>query len=99
MPYAARNRREKWLASRKPVAEAMAAIDLRRPSREASRVPEQWRYAFTNTFSEEESLRLYRRYHVPASGRILWSATLANYMPGPQEVAVDHRKDELAALL
>ena len=29
---------------------------------------EQWRYAFTNTFSEEKSRALYERYHVPASG-------------------------------
>jgi pimeloyl-ACP methyl ester carboxylesterase len=61
--------------------------------------PEQWHYAFTNTFSEEESLRLYQRYHVPASGRILWSSTLANFMPGPQEVSVDYRNDQRAPLL
>ncbi len=61
--------------------------------------PEQWHYAFTNTFSEEESLRLYRRYHVPASGRILWSSVLANFMPGPQEVSVNYRNEQRAPLL
>jgi pimeloyl-ACP methyl ester carboxylesterase len=61
--------------------------------------PEQWHYAFTNTFSEEESLRLYRRYHVPASGRVLWSATLANFMPGPQDAHVDYRNAARAPLL
>ena len=35
---------------------------------------EQWQYAFTNGFSDEESLRLYERYHVPASGAIFWAA-------------------------
>ena len=35
---------------------------------------EQWRYAFTNTFSEEESRGLYERYHIPASGRVFWGA-------------------------
>src|SRR5688500_20196238 len=30
---------------------------------------EQWHYAFTNTFDEEESRRLYERYHVPEIGR------------------------------
>ncbi len=30
--------------------------------------PEQWYYVFANTFSEEESLALYERYHIPASG-------------------------------
>jgi hypothetical protein len=29
---------------------------------------EQWHYAFTNGFSEEESRALYERYHIPASG-------------------------------
>jgi pimeloyl-ACP methyl ester carboxylesterase len=61
--------------------------------------PEQWHYVFTNTFSEEESLRLYQRYYVPASGRILWSSTLANFMPGPQEVHVDYRNEQRAPLL
>ena len=33
---------------------------------------EQWHYAFTHTLSEEESRRLYGRYHIPASGSIFW---------------------------
>ncbi|RBY86800.1 alpha/beta hydrolase [Blastococcus sp. TF02A-26] len=61
--------------------------------------PEQWHYAFTNTFSEEESLRLYQRYHVPAPGRILWSSVLANFMPGPQDAAVDYRNPDRPPLL
>jgi pimeloyl-ACP methyl ester carboxylesterase len=60
---------------------------------------EQWNYAFTNTFSEEESRRLYERYHVPASGRILWDSVLANFMPGPQDAAVDYGKPDRAPLL
>jgi hypothetical protein len=28
--------------------------------------PEQFHYAFTNTLSEEESLAVYERYHIPA---------------------------------
>ena len=44
--------------------------------------PEQWHYAFTNTFSEEESRRSYERYHVPASGAIFWGSALANIHPG-----------------
>ncbi len=61
--------------------------------------PEQWHYAFANTFSDEESLRLYQRYHVPASGRILWDATLANFMPGPQDAYVDYKNERRAPLL
>ena len=60
---------------------------------------EQWHYAFTNTFSDEESLRLYERYHVPASGRILWSSVLANFMPGPQDAAVDYSNADRPPLL
>jgi pimeloyl-ACP methyl ester carboxylesterase len=61
--------------------------------------PEQWHYAFTNTFTEEESLALYQRYHIPAAGRILWGATLANLQPGPQDAAVNYRSDDRAPLL
>ena len=39
--------------------------------------PEQWHYVFTNTFSEEESLALYDRYHIPASGRVFWTLNAA----------------------
>jgi pimeloyl-ACP methyl ester carboxylesterase len=46
--------------------------------------PEQWKYAFTNTFSEEESTALYERYHIPASGNIFWGTALANVTPGHQ---------------
>ena len=30
---------------------------------------DQWKYVFTNTYSDEESLAFYERYHIPASGR------------------------------
>jgi len=61
--------------------------------------PEQWHYAFANTFNDEESLRLYERYHVPASGRILFNTVLANFEPGPQDAWVDYRNDARAPLL
>jgi pimeloyl-ACP methyl ester carboxylesterase len=60
---------------------------------------EQWRYAFTNTFTEEESRALYERYAVPASGGILWGIVLANFQPGHQDAWVDYRNDERAPLL
>jgi pimeloyl-ACP methyl ester carboxylesterase len=60
---------------------------------------EQWHYAFTNTWDEEESRALYRRYHIPASGRILWSSVLANLMPGPQDAHVDYENDARPPLL
>ena len=60
---------------------------------------DEWRYAFTNTFTEEESRRLYERYHVPASGRILWGGVLANFQPGHQDTWVDYRNVARVPLL
>ena len=59
----------------------------------------QWHYAFTNTFSEEESRALYERYAIPASGRIFWNSVLANFQPGPQDVHVDYHNDNRPPLL
>jgi pimeloyl-ACP methyl ester carboxylesterase len=61
--------------------------------------PEQWRYAFANTFSEEESLALYERYHIPASRDILWGSIIANVKPGHQDTWVDYKNDDRAPLL
>jgi pimeloyl-ACP methyl ester carboxylesterase len=60
---------------------------------------EQWHYAFTNTFSEEESRALYERYHIPASGSIFWGSALANIHPGHQDTWVDYSNDARAPLL
>jgi pimeloyl-ACP methyl ester carboxylesterase len=60
---------------------------------------EQWHYAFTNTFSEDESRALYERYAVPASGGILWGIVLANFQPGHQDAWVDYKNDDRAPLL
>ena len=60
---------------------------------------DEWRYAFTNTFTEEESRRLYERYHIPASGRILWGGVLANFQPGHQDTWVDYRNADRAPLV
>jgi pimeloyl-ACP methyl ester carboxylesterase len=61
--------------------------------------PKQWHYVFTNTFSEDESQALYERYHVPASGAILWGIVLANLEPGHQATWVDYTNDSRAPLL
>jgi pimeloyl-ACP methyl ester carboxylesterase len=60
---------------------------------------EQWRYAFTNTFTEEASRAAYERYAIPASGRILWNSVLANVEPGHQDTWVDYKNDARAPLL
>jgi pimeloyl-ACP methyl ester carboxylesterase len=61
--------------------------------------PEQWHYAFTNTFTEEESRALQERYAIPAAGGIFWDNILANIKPGKQETAVDYHNDARAPLL
>jgi pimeloyl-ACP methyl ester carboxylesterase len=60
---------------------------------------EQWQYAFTNGFSEDEQRRLYERYHIPASGNVFWSSALANIHPGPDDTHVDYHNDDRAPLL
>ena len=60
---------------------------------------DQWHYAFTNGFSEEESKALYERYHIPASGSIFWGSALANIHPGKDDNYVDYTNDERAPLL
>jgi len=60
---------------------------------------EQWQYAFTNTFSEDDSRALYERYHVPASGSIFWGTALANLHPGKDDNYVDYDNTERAPLL
>jgi pimeloyl-ACP methyl ester carboxylesterase len=60
---------------------------------------EQWHYAFTNGFSEEESRALYERYHVPASGAIFWGSALANIHPGHDDSYVNYKNDDRAPLL
>ena len=60
---------------------------------------EQWRYVFTNTFDEADARAAYDRYHIPASGGIFWDSVLANFIPGPQDIAVDYDNDSRAPLL
>ena len=60
---------------------------------------EEWQYAFTNTFTEEDSRALYTRYHIPASGHIVWGGVLANFQPGHQDTWVNYHNDDRAPLL
>jgi pimeloyl-ACP methyl ester carboxylesterase len=60
--------------------------------------PEQFHYAFTNTLSEDDSLKMYERYAVPGPGRPLFQASLANFNPHAT-TKVDFHNDERAPLL
>jgi pimeloyl-ACP methyl ester carboxylesterase len=61
--------------------------------------PEQIHYAFANTMSREESDEVYERYHIPASGRLVWVGATANFTPGHQENYVDFKNEDRAPLL
>ena len=61
--------------------------------------PEQFHYAFTNTLTDEESAKVYERYHVAAPGRWLWNGILANFTPGHQDTWVDYANENRAPLL
>jgi pimeloyl-ACP methyl ester carboxylesterase len=59
---------------------------------------EEFRYAFTNTLSEEESRAAYERYAVPGPGCVLFQAALANFNPRAP-TSVDFHNDDRAPLL
>ncbi len=57
---------------------------LKNPANRKRVVPlthEQFQYRFTNTLSEEESAKVYERYYIPGTGRVLFQAALANVTP------------------
>lgn len=86
-----------------PLTQVKAAFPvLRNPANRHRAVAlnfEQWHYAFTNTFSEEESRALYERYAVPASGSIFFDSALATLRPGHQSTYVDYDNGDRAPLL
>ena len=62
--------------------------------------PEQWHYAFTNTFSEEESLRALRALPHPRVGPDLLGQRARQHPPRPQDDPwVDYHNDDRAPLL
>jgi dienelactone hydrolase len=60
--------------------------------------PKQFRFAFTNTMSEEDSKAAYDRYHVPGPGRPIFQAAFANFNPKAVTKA-DFHKDDRPPLL
>jgi pimeloyl-ACP methyl ester carboxylesterase len=59
--------------------------------RAVSLTAEQFRFAFGNAVSEEESAALYERWTIPAPGKPLYEAAAANFNPhSPAKVATDN---------
>jgi alpha-beta hydrolase superfamily lysophospholipase len=67
-------------------------------SRTVALSAKQFHYAFTNTLTAQESERIYQRYHVPAPGRPLFQAAMANLRRHPA-TGVDVHNDTRAPLL
>jgi hypothetical protein len=60
--------------------------------RAVSLTAEQFRFAFGNAISEEESDRLFERWTIPAPGRPLFEAASANFSPhSPAKVDTDNQ--------
>jgi non-heme chloroperoxidase len=58
----------------------------------------QFRYAFANAVSEEEAKELYAKYSVPAPGKPIFQAALANINPWTQD-KVDTKRPDRGPLL
>jgi alpha-beta hydrolase superfamily lysophospholipase len=78
-----------------------AAPALAHPSRWHGIVtltPEEFTYAFVNTFSPEDAATAYERYAVPETGQIFYEAGFANFRLNPPS-EVDFKNDNRAPLL
>jgi pimeloyl-ACP methyl ester carboxylesterase len=78
-----------------------AAPALAHPSRWHGTVtltPEEFAYAFVNTFSPEDAAAAYERYAVPETGQIFYEAGFANFRMNPPS-EVDFTNDNRAPLL
>ena len=60
--------------------------------------PKQFRYAFMNTATQEESDAVYRRYHVPCAAKVLSRIAFATFQRN-SPVAVDFSRDDRAPML
>lgn len=58
----------------------------------------QFRYGFTNTFTDEAAKAAYERYPIPCANRVLFQLALANF-PWENATKVDFRKPDRAPLL
>jgi alpha-beta hydrolase superfamily lysophospholipase len=79
----------------------VGSVALKNPANDHRAValsPEQFHYAFTNTLSDEDSLKVYERYAVPGPGRTLFQASFANFNPHAA-TRIDFHDDDRAPLL
>lgn len=60
--------------------------------------PKQFRYAFTNSLTQEESDRIHEEFVIPAPGRPLWQAA-THMFTNRGESSIDYAKPDRAPLL
>lgn len=60
---------------------------------------EQFHYAFGNTLSEDESLKVYERYAVPGPDHVLFQGAFANFNPHSATTVNFHNDDRAPLLL
>jgi pimeloyl-ACP methyl ester carboxylesterase len=84
-----------------PLSTIKVASQALSPFKKGEAVPltsQEFRYAFTNTLSEEESDVIYMRYHVPAAGAVLREYAFASFnRDAPTKV--DFARENRAPLL
>ncbi|WP_354700642.1 hypothetical protein DSM112329_00927 [Paraconexibacter sp. AEG42_29] len=68
-------------------------------SRAVMLTPKQFRFGFGNAVSEEESQQLWDTYHVPAPGRPLFQAAIANLNPFATATKADTKRADRGPLL
>ncbi|TIC84878.1 alpha/beta hydrolase [Nocardioides sp. GY 10113] len=86
-----------------PISQARSLLPaLKNPANRHKAVgftAEEFRYAFTNTLTEEESLAVWERYAIAAPGHWVWEYGLfANFKPGHQDTWVDYKADRAPLL-
>jgi pimeloyl-ACP methyl ester carboxylesterase len=78
-----------------PLSSLRATLPVQNPANihhAVSLTAEEFRYSFGNAVSAEESGELYQRYTIPAPGRPLFEAAVANFSPhSPMKVATDNQ--------
>lgn len=88
--------------TRLPFAQLKSAFPvLKNPANNHRAVPltaTEFRYAFANTMSEEDSLAAFERYAVPGPGRVLFQGAFANFNPRAG-TKLDFKNDDRAPLL
>jgi non-heme chloroperoxidase len=87
-----------YLAGAAPQVQLTGAAQPGQPLRAVPLTYDQFHYGFANAVSGEEAKQLYADFAVPASGKALWQAALANLNPWTED-KVDTKNPDRGPLL